>query len=116
MSFGGRIELIRTVISAIALYWLQAIIIPIVTIHKIERMCANFLWKGGIHAISWEELCRPKKERGVGLRALTVLRKKASYKLFWRFLFVKSLWADWVGGDTFLRVIYGLSRSTTTFR
>ncbi|KAJ6847196.1 uncharacterized protein M6B38_285315 [Iris pallida] len=81
LSFGGRIELVRSVISAIALFWLQSIMVHLATIRKIEDICAKFIWHGGIHAISWEQLCRPRKEGGVGLRSLVSVREAAGIKL-----------------------------------
>ncbi|KAJ6795099.1 Uncharacterized protein M6B38_227070 [Iris pallida] len=96
LSFGGRIELVRSVISAIALFWLQSIMVPLATIRKIEGICAKFIWHGGIHAISWEQLCRPRKEGGVGLRSLVSVREAAGIKLAWRFLQGDSLWSAWM--------------------
>ncbi|KAJ6843968.1 uncharacterized protein M6B38_295310 [Iris pallida] len=96
LSFGGRIELIRSVISAVAHFWLQSILLPVATIRRVERLCADFLWRGGMHAISWEQLCRPRKEGGVGLRPLLEIREASALKLAWRFISGGSLWADWM--------------------
>ncbi|KAJ6843969.1 uncharacterized protein M6B38_295315 [Iris pallida] len=46
LSFGGRIELIRSVISAVAHFWLQSVLLPVATIRRVERLCADFLWRG----------------------------------------------------------------------
>lgn len=35
---------------------------------KIEHLMENFLWNGGIYAISWSLVCEPKVEGGLGLR------------------------------------------------
>ncbi|KAJ6854078.1 uncharacterized protein M6B38_100930 [Iris pallida] len=95
LSFGGRIELIRSVIYAIANYWMQAIYVPDKVIQKIEKLCANFLWRGGLHTIGWEELARPVEEGGVGIRALHTLREVALYKMAWQLIEGDSLWAQW---------------------
>ncbi|KAJ6835098.1 uncharacterized protein M6B38_124005 [Iris pallida] len=70
--------------------------VPLATIRKIEGICAKFIWHGGIHAISWEQLCRPRKEGGVGLRSLVSVREAAGIKLAWRFLQGGSLWSAWM--------------------
>lgn len=55
-------------------YWLAAFQRPIKTILKIEQMMAKFLWKRGMHSISWVRICRQtknKKKKGQGLRKLS---------------------------------------------
>ncbi|KAJ6822155.1 uncharacterized protein M6B38_389700 [Iris pallida] len=96
LSFGGRIELIRSVISGITMFWSQSIQIPTATIRKVEVLCADFLWRGGMHAISWDQLCRPMEEGGVGLRPLRAIREAAGIKMAWRFVQGGSLWAEWM--------------------
>lgn len=45
-SLADRLELTHAVITAIIIYWIQAHNIPAKAICKIEKMCANFIWKG----------------------------------------------------------------------
>ncbi|KAJ6809410.1 uncharacterized protein M6B38_160565 [Iris pallida] len=85
-SFDGRIELVRSVIAGITMFWLQSIQIPTATIRKVEAICADFIWRGGMHAISWDQLCRPREEGGVGLRPLHAVMKAACVKMAWRFI------------------------------
>ncbi|KAJ6794693.1 Uncharacterized protein M6B38_230205 [Iris pallida] len=68
------------------MFWLQSIQIPTATIRKVEAICADFIWRGGMHAISWDQLCRPREEGGVGLRPLHAVRKVACVKMAWRFI------------------------------
>ncbi|KAJ6839458.1 uncharacterized protein M6B38_314970 [Iris pallida] len=49
-----------------------------------------------MHAVSWEQLCRPRKEGGVGLRPLLEIREASALKLAWSFISRGSLWADWM--------------------
>lgn len=42
LSFGGRIELVRMVVSAVSLLWLQSIMLLSATIPKVEKICADF--------------------------------------------------------------------------
>jgi len=61
-----------------------------------EKQLANFLWKGKMHAISWNELCRPKLEGGVGIRKIQDVNAAAGLKLIWKLLTSQSLWALWM--------------------
>jgi exonuclease III len=96
LSIAGRLELIKTVIYAIILYWLQTFHFPATSIKKIEKKCADFLWRGKYHKISWDKVCKPKEEVGFGIRNLKDLSSTCHLKLFWRFLSADSLWARWM--------------------
>lgn len=48
LSIAGRVVLIKTVVYAIILHWMQTYQIPAATIVKIEKLCANFVQRGGI--------------------------------------------------------------------
>lgn len=52
LSIAGRLELSHMVITAIIIYWIQTHNILELAIHKIEKMCANFIWKGKYHKVS----------------------------------------------------------------
>lgn len=96
LSFAGRIELTHTVITAIIMYWIQAHNIPAKAIHKIEKICANFIWNGKHHKIAWDKICKSKKAGGLGIRNINDLREVCNLKLFWRFINGNSLWAKWM--------------------
>ncbi|KAF8092782.1 hypothetical protein N665_0401s0029 [Sinapis alba] len=46
--------------------------------------------------ISWENVCKPKEEGGLGLRSLTETNKVSCLKLIWRILSQSTLWVKWV--------------------
>ncbi|KAJ6835850.1 uncharacterized protein M6B38_329970 [Iris pallida] len=115
LSFGGRIELVRSVIAGIAMFWLQSIQIPSATIRKVEAICSNFIWRGGIHAISWDQLCRPREEGGVGLRPFQEVRKAACMKMAWKFIKGGSLWADWMTSRYLRRTNFWACRIDNNF-
>jgi hypothetical protein len=96
LSIAGRLELVHTVITAIIMFWIQTHNIPKSAICKIERICANFLWKGKNHKISWDTVCKPKEAGGLGLRNINDLKEACSMKLFWKLIEGKSLWAKWM--------------------
>ncbi|KAJ6806040.1 uncharacterized protein M6B38_177225 [Iris pallida] len=69
LSFGGRIELVRSVIASITMFWLQSIQIPTATIRKVEAICADFIWRGGMQAISWDQSMSASEGRRSGVEA-----------------------------------------------
>ncbi|KAL2226615.1 UNVERIFIED_CONTAM: hypothetical protein Sindi_2020200, partial [Sesamum indicum] len=46
LSYAGRVQIIKFVLSALSLYWASAFILPKKVINEIENRLRNFLWKG----------------------------------------------------------------------
>ena len=102
LSFAGRLQLIKSVIASMVNFWSQAFILPAKCLDKIESMCSAFLWSGSptqTHKakVSWDDLCVPKEEGGLGIRKLRETNRVFALKLIWR-LFTQptSLWVSWV--------------------
>ena len=66
--FVSKFELIRTVPFSTLAYWGQSYSFPLSIVKEIERICANFWWKGRMHGWKWEDICRPKRERVYSVR------------------------------------------------
>ncbi|CAI9105813.1 OLC1v1004827C1 [Oldenlandia corymbosa var. corymbosa] len=102
LSPGGRILLIRHVLSAIPLHVFAAIEPPKGIIDALDRRCQNFLWQGvddqaKRHWRSWDALTFPTCENGLGLQKLGDILKYFSLKLWWKIKVNKGLWAKFVG-------------------
>nr|XP_027120658.1 uncharacterized protein LOC113737662 [Coffea arabica] len=74
LSPGGRLVLIRSVLSSLPLHILAVTVPPKGVLHTLEKVFANFLWgrsEGGnrYHWIRWETMCKPLDEGG-GRRAV----------------------------------------------
>lgn len=63
----GRIESIKTIIHSIVYLWMQICRMPINVMNQVDSIYANFLWRGEKRLISWNTICKPKKEGGMGL-------------------------------------------------
>lgn len=102
LSFAGRLQLIGSVIYSITNFWMSAYRLPSQCIREINSLCSAFLWSGpalSTHKakISWEDVCRPKDEGGLGLKNLTEANKVSCLKLIWRIISAKnSLWVQWI--------------------
>ncbi|KAL2230903.1 UNVERIFIED_CONTAM: hypothetical protein Sindi_1684700 [Sesamum indicum] len=46
LSYAGRIQIIKSVLSAMSIYWASAFILPKAIIKQIEKQLRTFLWKG----------------------------------------------------------------------
>ncbi|KAL0293865.1 UNVERIFIED_CONTAM: hypothetical protein Sangu_3229700 [Sesamum angustifolium] len=98
LSYGGRLLLIKTVLSSMPIYLLQVLNPPVSTIQKLERLFARFFWgstteQRKIHWTKWHNVCFPTDEGGLGIRNLRDVVSAFSYKLWWRLRLNNSLWS-----------------------
>ncbi|GJX28851.1 hypothetical protein Tco_0236930 [Tanacetum coccineum] len=61
LSAAGRLQLIRSVIGSMHVYWASVFILPSRVLLDIEHIMRSFLWKGRAK-VAWEVLCIPKEE------------------------------------------------------
>ncbi|KAL2235741.1 UNVERIFIED_CONTAM: hypothetical protein Sindi_1306300 [Sesamum indicum] len=66
LSYTGRVQIIKTVLSTLSLYWASAFILPKKVINEIQKRLRNFLWKGtkssGYAKVAWKDVCRQADE------------------------------------------------------
>lgn len=99
LSQAGRLVLIKSFLSAIPIYTVNALFIPQYVINSIEKICANFLWKGidgntHRHWISWGSICKPYEEGGLGIKSLSEVQTCFIMKLIWNIIYGNSLWSS----------------------
>ncbi|XP_058728727.1 uncharacterized protein LOC131600410 [Vicia villosa] len=73
LSLGGRITLIKSVLSSLAIFQLSFFVAPRRVIKEFERIQNNFLWgcsdvKRKITWVKWETLCLSKENGGLGFK------------------------------------------------
>jgi hypothetical protein len=124
VSLGGRVVLINSVLASIPVFFLSFLKIPLKVRMKIVRLQRNFLWGGAsrdknkISWVSWKDVCRPKKEGGLGVRDLKwfnlSLLSKWRWRLFMEKCFGGQIWGCWAlnivhrSGQQILVVVEGL--------
>ena len=79
LSQGGRLVLVKTVLSAMAVYSFMALDPPLSVIKEIDKMRRAFLWKGsqcvvgGNCLVAWSTVFRPMRLGGLDLHNLVML-------------------------------------------
>jgi hypothetical protein len=82
-------------------FWTRVFVLPKKIIHLLEQKLNRFLWCGSdVKAkakVSWDKICVPKKEGGLGIKRLEVWTKASVMIHIWN-LFARagSLWVAWV--------------------
>ena len=72
ISKGGRLTLIRSMLSSLPIYFLSLFRMPILVGSRLEKIQREFLWGGGSlekipHLVKWITVCTEKKKGGLGL-------------------------------------------------
>lgn len=111
LSPGGRLTLIKHVLSTIPLYTMASFMLPRQVVKTLESKLAKFFWgtsdgKQKRHWASWNKICMPTEEGGLGVRCLKTVQLAFSAKICFNFKLGGSLWS------TFMRARYteGTSR------
>ncbi|XP_074277614.1 uncharacterized protein LOC141601250 [Silene latifolia] len=102
LQISGRLILVNSVLTSLYSYWVAIFIIPKCVLRKIDSICRNYLWDGSSEylrtpKVSWEKVCSPKNEGGLGIRDSLSWNHAAIGKLIW-WIYIKpdSLWVKWV--------------------
>ena len=102
LTYAGRLQLIKSTLFSMQVYWSSMFILPTSIIRNIESSLAAFLWKGTslTHTgakVAWATVCYPLEEGGLGIKNIKTWNKAATLKHVWRLLTEEtSTWAAWV--------------------
>lgn len=102
MTYGGRVELVNSVLFSIQVYWASIFMLPQKVIQDLEQLLRAFLWSGSdlTHSgakVSWKDICVPKEEGGLGFRLMKDWNRAFMIRHLWA-VCKKSdtLWVKWV--------------------
>ncbi|GJV71286.1 RNA-directed DNA polymerase, eukaryota [Tanacetum coccineum] len=108
LSIGGRLTLIKSVLSSLPLYYMSSFKVPKGVLNKIESIRRNF-FNGVENAekkmslIGWNKILASKKNGGLGVSSFFTYNCALLFKWIWQFLANgASLWSR------FISAIYGI--------
>ena len=89
LSLAGRSVLVKSIMSTIPNYVMQATVIPTHLCEKLDKINRDFLWgstseKRRLHLVVWNKIIRPKEEGGLGIQAAKIKNLALLAKLNWR--------------------------------
>ncbi|GLT63247.1 hypothetical protein SLA2020_358250 [Shorea laevis] len=98
LSFGGRLTLLNSVLSALPTFYMSLFLMPKIVIDELVSIQRNFLWGGPelkrkISWVKWDAICCRKEKGGLGVPNL----KRRNWALLGKWWFrlgdgVESLW------------------------
>nr|GEX78415.1 hypothetical protein [Tanacetum cinerariifolium] len=98
LSIAGRLQLIHSILGSMHIYGASVFILPNHVLLNIEQLMRQFLWSHGSSGkgkskVSWEIVCLPKHEGGLGIRRLKSFNSALMASHIWKLLTLKeSLW------------------------
>ncbi|KAJ9546729.1 hypothetical protein OSB04_019272 [Centaurea solstitialis] len=101
LSFGGRKQLVISVLQSLQLYWMAVFLFPSNVIHELEALCRDFLWAQGNSSrgkckVAWDAVCKPLSCGGLGIKRLSVWNRALLAKHLWDICSCRdSLWVSW---------------------
>lgn len=103
ISAGARLLLIKIVLSSLLVHLLSVLPVPKQIFDKINSLFSTFFW-GSLEGrpkrkwVSWEAVCKPVDEGGVGLRNIVDVYSSLQFKFAWRFISEDTLWSRFFKG------------------
>ncbi|KAM1005603.1 hypothetical protein ACFX1T_002483 [Malus domestica] len=100
LSMAGKLTLSKYVASAIAVYTMQTVSIPISNCNSLDKINRNFLWgnvddRAKPHLVSWNKVCCPMIKGGLGIKKANQMNRALLAQLGWRLLNKDNgLWAN----------------------
>lgn len=102
LSYGGRLQMIKSVLFGMQTYWSQVFVLPKKIIKLVESTCRTFLWTGQSQLskralVAWEKICMPRSAGGLNVLDIFTWNKVAICKQLWDVAKKKdTMWVKWV--------------------
>lgn len=102
ISYAGRVELIKYVLSSLYQYWTRTYILPKCIWDKVKALTNKFLWEGSsntkrIYQANPIKMCLSKYKGGLGIMDVDAWNKGACCGLNFKLLNEEdSIWLSWV--------------------
>ncbi|XP_038697968.1 uncharacterized protein LOC119995523 [Tripterygium wilfordii] len=89
LSVGGRLILLKHVLSSFCIYMFAVLSPPKKILHEINSICANFFWGktefgNRFHWVAWRKITRPKAKGGLDIRDISEMVVAQSCYITWK--------------------------------
>lgn len=121
LSFAGKVQLIVSVIYGLVNFWSSVFVLPKSFYKKIDGLCYAFLWKNRTDSaagarVSWDNICKPKMEGGLGIRKLEDFEMVSRLKRIWNYFSSSgSIWVAWLQQNVLQRKGYWQTMDSQRF-
>ena len=97
LTLGGRLVLVRAVLTSLPVYWFALFPIPSAILDKLRKLIYSFLWGSSdkqkrYHLADWHLLARPTALGGWGIKNLPLFNISLRMKNFWFALHQPGIW------------------------
>ncbi|KAM3292613.1 hypothetical protein ACQJBY_036379 [Aegilops geniculata] len=92
LSTGDKLTLIKSVFASMPIFFMCSLMLPKAVVKQIESYLRNCLWRkfgtmdAGPALISWDSVCKPKDQGGLGILDISVHNKALLMKFLHKFL------------------------------
>lgn len=88
LSFAGRVELMKSTVSSLHIYWACSFLLPKTCISDIDRHIRCFLWgnfeiKKSMNTIAWNSVCLPAHLGGLGIKLVEDITGATLQRQIW---------------------------------
>ncbi|XP_075091626.1 uncharacterized protein LOC142171820 [Nicotiana tabacum] len=104
LSYDGKLQVINSVLFAVHNFWGAIFVLPQSVLNEVDRKCREFLWESSeeekkLSLVSWEKICKPKKQGGLKVKGCKNWNKASICKMIWLIMEkADNLWVKWVHG------------------
>ncbi|XP_057779879.1 uncharacterized protein LOC130998477 [Salvia miltiorrhiza] len=89
LSMAGRLCLVRSVIQSSVTHSMMIYRWPKSLIYNLDKKCRNFIGTGSVDIkpscpVSWNRICAPRAEGGLGVRPFSTMNKSYLMKMAWK--------------------------------
>ena len=102
LSFAGRIELIKSTLLTLHIFWASIFLFSKACLETLEKHIRNFFWGSfddtkKMKTISWSKICQPIEQGGLGLRLVRAIVDAVIQRQVWYITSKrKFIWVEWV--------------------
>ncbi|KAJ4839691.1 hypothetical protein Tsubulata_006579 [Turnera subulata] len=100
LSIGGRVTLIKSVLTGLPIYLMSLFKVPVGVLKKMRSTIRRFFWNGydkksKACLVAWNKISIPKECGGMGIMDLSVMNQCLLFKWIWKFCSpVDGVWKD----------------------